>query len=179
MYSLTIIADASFCSNTKAAGYGVWLAGSHGRKAFEGPLQQPRDNNIAETMAIANALWHGLDSGLLKANTNVLIQSDSDTAIKILTGLKAPSCQQYRDAVAYVQGVVSRYKLKLRYKHVPGHTKGADSRTRAQNHCDEQARRQMLRQRAEILQQPVEIKPEPKHRGSTNYLRSRRRINNG
>ena len=179
MASITIICDASYCPTTGAAGYSAWLAGSHGRKAFEGPLKQPRDNNVAETMAIANALWHGFDSGLIKSNTNILIQSDSETAIKVLTGVKAPSTQQYRDALAYVQGLVTRYALIVRYKHVPGHTKGADSRTRAQNHCDTAAKRQMLLQRAEILNQPVELKPVTKPRGSTNYLRSRRRSNNG
>lgn len=179
MYSLTIIADASFCSDTKAAGYGVWLAGSHGRDAFEGPLKKPHDNNVAETMAITNALWHGLKSGLLKSNTNVLIQSDSETAIKVLTGEKAPSNQQYRDAVAYVQQLATRYALTLRYKHVPGHTKGADNRTRAQNHCDSAAKRQMLLQRSEILKQPVELRPVTKPKNSTNYLRSRRRSNHG
>lgn len=179
MYSITIIADASFCAETKAAGYGIWLAGNLGRRAFEGPLNAPRDNNVAETMAIVNALWHGFKHGLIKPKSDVLIQSDSETAIGILKGEKIASNQQYRDAVAYVQGIVSRYSLTLRYKHVPGHTKGADSRTRAQNHCDTAAKRQMLLQRAEILALPVEERPVTKPKGSTNYLRSRRRYNHG
>lgn len=179
MQSITIIADASYCSETKAAGYGAWVAGSNGKKGFEGPLNRPRDNNVAETMAIANALWHGVNSGLLKPGSNVLIQSDSETAIKVLEGIKPPKCQQYKDALNYVRGLAGRYGLTLRYKHVPGHTRGADSRTRAQNHCDVAAKRQMLKQRALILQvEPVEM-PVRKPRGSTNYLRSRRRVVNG
>ena len=174
MISITIITDASFCPNTKAAGYSCWIASNGGKKAFEGPLNAPRDNNVAETMAIVNALWHGFKAGLIKAKSNILIQSDSETAIGILKGEKVASNQQYRDAVAYVQGLVSRYSLTLRYKHVPGHTKGADSRTRAQNHCDVAAKRQMLRQRAEILALPFEERPVTKPKGSTNYLRSRR-----
>jgi ribonuclease HI len=179
MYSITIIADASFCSETKAAGYGAWIAGSLGRRAFEGPLNAPRDNNVAETMAIVNALWHGFKTGLIKAKSDILIQSDSETAIAILKGDKVASNQQYRDAVAYVHRLVSCFSLTLRYKHVPGHTKGADSRTRAQNHCDIAAKRQMLMQRAEILALPFEERPVTKPKGSTNYLRSRRRYNHG
>lgn len=179
MISITIITDASFCPNTKAAGYSCWIASNGGKQAFEGPLNAPRDNNVAETMAIVNALWHGFKHGLIKPKSDILIQSDSETAIGILKGEKIPSNQQYRDAVAYVQGLVSRYSLTLRYKHVPGHTKGADSRTRAQNHCDVAAKRQMLRQRAEILAMSFEERPVTKPKGSTNYLRSRRRYNHG
>ena len=177
--SITIIADASFCSNTGASGYGVWIAGSKGKGSFEGPLKQPRDNNVAETMAIANALWHGFQKGLITAKSDILIQTDSQSAIDLLKGLRLPSCQQYRDALVYIQTLVSRYRLTLRYNHVRGHTNGQDNRTRAQRYCDLAAKRQMIIQRAEILNQPVEQKPVRVTKGSTNYLRSRRRLKNG
>lgn len=174
--SITIIADASFCSKTKAAGYGVWLASNNGKQAFEGPLHSPSDNNVAEAMAIANSLWHGLQSGLIKPKSNILIQSDSDSAIKTLSFKNNPYCQQMRDVAQYVESLVTRYKLRIRYKHVPGHTIGADKRTKAQNHCDSAAKRQMLLQRSTMGFE--EIKPEKVRRNSTNYLRSRKRKSN-
>lgn len=175
--SMTIIADASFCPETKAAGYSVWLASNTGRKGFEGTLPKPYDNNVAEAMAIVNALWHGLDSGLLKANTNVLIQSDSATAIAILSGEGRAYNPQLKHAVRYTKDLAQRYDLLLRFKHVPGHTSGQDKRTRAQNKCDEDAKAQMYLQRAEYLKATnfvVEVS-NPKRKSSSNYLRSRRR----
>lgn len=175
--SLTIIADASFCPDTKAADYGVWVAGNGKGQAFKGSLPSPQDNNVAETMAIVNALWHGIESGLLKSNTNVLIQSDSSTAIGVLSGEKAAYNPQLKHALRYTRDLVQRYGLLLRFKHVPGHTSGHDKRTRAQNICDTDAKEQMHLQRAAILlaqniETPVEV---VKRRKPNNYLRARRR----
>ena len=179
--SITIITDASFCSKTLAAGYGVWIASEQGKKAFEGPLPKPRDNNVAETMAIANALWHGCDSGIIQSGAIILIQTDSANAISSLKGIIHPTCQQVRDAVCYVERIKQRFSLVLRYKHVRGHTKNADSRSRAQNHCDAAAKRQMLIVRDEIckLNPDAMLASAKKKRNSTNYLRSRKRNSNG
>lgn len=180
--SITIITDASFCPVTKAAGYGIWIAAAaHGRKAFEGPLDKPADNNVAEAMAIGNALWHGFNSGLLSADCNILIQSDSESAIRAASGEYTGNNKQLHNVANYVRKLQQEYRLTLRYKHVPGHTKGADNRTRAQIKCDEAAGRQMQLQRSQILQDNPELMaPVPsKRRSSVNYLRSRRRNNHG
>ena len=176
--SITIITDASFCADTKAAGYGIWIASTHGRKAFEGILEAPKDNNVAEAMAIANALWHGIKSNLIKPGSNILIQSDSETAIRVAKGEYQSNNPQMTKVTEYVLSVKQLFGLVLRYKHVPGHTKGADSRTRAQINCDSAARRQMQWQR-QILQ-PLQPIKETKERSpnKSNFLRSRSRRNN-
>ena len=178
MISITIITDASFCPNTKAAGYGVWIASQHGRKAFKGMLEKATDNNVAEAMAIGNALWHGCQSGLIKRGSNILIQSDSETAIRVAKGEYAGKNPQLIKVMRYVLGVQERFGLVLRYKHVPGHTKGEDSRTRSQIQCDRDAGEQMQLMRARILKEaPVQVEVTPvRKRGSTNFLRSRRRV---
>lgn len=179
--TVTIIADASFCSESKAAGYGVWIAtDNNGRHGFEGTLDKPFDNNVAEAMAIANSLWHGFSTGMIVKSDVILIQSDSLTAIRVLTESQEPYCQQLSNVLKYVLGLVDRFGIVLRYKHVPGHTIGANNRTRAQNHCDAAAKRQMQIQRASIRGETYEpIQERKKKPQSSNYLRSRRRFTNG
>jgi ribonuclease HI len=170
---VTIIADASYCNQTKAAGYGIWIAGSNGSKSFEGPLRDPSDNNVAELMAIGNALYHGIRHNLIVEGDRLLIQSDSDTAIKILSGEKKPYCDQIQNACEYILGLLKSGGYVATYKHVPGHTKGTDRRTRAQNLCDLAALRQMRLKRDTILSTTSEM-PKP-FRRKTNYLRSTKR----
>lgn len=179
--TVTIIADASFCSESKAAGYGVWIAtDNNGRHGFEGTLDKPFDNNVAEAMAIANSLWHGFSTGMLVKRDIILIQSDSLTAIRVLSKKQEPYCEQLKSVLKYVLGLVDRFGIVLRYKHVPGHTIGDNNRTKAQNHCDAAAKRQMQIQRAAMRGEIcVPIQGHKKKPQSSNYLRSRRRFTNG
>jgi ribonuclease HI len=148
--SITIIADASYCPNTKAAGYGVWIAGCYGKSPFEGQLKSPACNNTAEIMAIANALWHAMHNHLVYANSFVLIQTDSETAIRMFEGKIEPKNQQQVDAKYYVRDIIRRFDLKVTYRHCAGHTNGPSKRSRAQQHCDDRAKRQMLKARASL-----------------------------
>lgn len=176
--TITIITDASFCHKTLAAGYGVRIASVNGKKSFEGPLPTAKDNNAAETMAIANALWHGCESGIIQSGCIILIQSDSDNALRYLKGVTTPPSQQIRDALCYVEHIKQRFSLVLRYKHVKGHTGKLDTRSVAQKYCDLAAKRQMLLLRDQICETNPEIMSGPvkkKKRNSTNYLRSRKR----
>lgn len=145
---ITIIADASYCPQTKAAGYGVWVNGCFGKSPFEGQLEKPACNNTAEIMAIANALWHALHNKLVYARSRVLIQTDSDTAIRMFEGKTDPKNDQQVKAKYYVRDTIRRFNLSVEYRHVPGHTKGKTRRCIAQKHCDDRAYKQMVKARA-------------------------------
>src|SRR5699024_8807393 len=62
---VTIISDASFCPNTKAAGYGGWVVCNRGNNANGGPLRGAPDSGAAETMAICNIIWEGMKAKLI------------------------------------------------------------------------------------------------------------------
>lgn len=169
---ITIIADASYCPNTKAAGYGVWVNGCFGKSPFEGQLQSPACNNTAEIMAVANALWHAMHNHLVYAKSFVLIQTDSSTAIGMFEGKIEPKNDQQIAAKYYVRDIIRRFELSVTYRHCPGHTNALTKRSIAQQHCDDRAKRQMLKARASMnlaeVAQDLGIKV-MKHK--TGYLR--------
>lgn len=167
--SITVIADASYCPNTKVAGYGGWIAGSFGRSPFEGQLAWIDCNNTAEMVAIVNTLWHGFKNRLIFPNCKILIQTDSNAAIRVLRGLNNPSNDNQRKAYDYFNHIIERYKLTFEFRHVAAHTNRADKRSRAQQHCDDRAKRQMIKARALYNLENV-----VKDRGMrTSYLRIR------
>lgn len=149
--SVTIIADASFCHQTKLGGYGAWVASSIGKQQFSGLLDKPKDNNTAEIMAISNALWHGFNSGIILEGFEILIQTDSRSAMQMYEGDISPKNNQQVKAKDYVQSLINRYKIKVRYKHVKGHTDRDENRYKAQHHCDQAARYHMLKAKSELL----------------------------
>lgn len=155
--NVTIIADASFCHITKAAGYGCWIATERGKRMFDGFLSAPEDNNVAESMAITNAIWNGLKSGLIREGDHLLIQSDSTSAINYHNGRDVPYNEQLKRSVEYVLELLGRYKLSVHYKHVKGHFNSEQGRYRAQSHCDNAARGYMEMARRAILEKDSEL----------------------
>lgn len=176
--NITIIADASYCPQTKAAGYGAWIAGQYGKAPYEGQLPKPVCNNTAEIMAIANALWHGMKDRLIFANANLLIQTDSLTAIKLFEGSIDPKNTQQVEAKHYVRDLMRRYNLKVTYRHVAGHTGGKTQRSKAQQHCDDRAKAQMIKARSNMKLDQITMDLGMKRvRKNSSYLRMKTRNN--
>ncbi len=147
--SATIIVDASFCHQTGAAGYGVWVACDRGSKPFKGPLPVPGSSSTAETMAIANALWHAIKEGLVIQDCKVLIQTDCAHAIRVYEEHNWNN-EKETSAYKWMLDVVKRHNLVINFRHVKGHSGTQDRRSNAQKYCDERAKEAMRSERARL-----------------------------
>lgn len=148
--NVTILADASHCPETKAGGYGYWIASARGKKGGSGALNGSiASSTLAEMMAIANAIHHGVKLNLVQGHDILLIQTDCESAIFAFTNKRKGSAEE-KKVVEYVQKVMGLLKLTIEYKHVKGHTNSSEARFAANNACDRAARKAMRRARDKI-----------------------------
>lgn len=147
---VTILADASHCPDTKAGGYGYWIASERGKKGGSGALNGAiQSSTLAEIMAIANAIYHGVNNGLVQGHDILLIQTDCESAIFAFTSKRKGSVEE-KKVIEYVQKVTRLLSLTVEYKHVKGHTNRSEARYAANNACDRAARKAMRKARDQI-----------------------------
>lgn len=168
---LTIFADASFHDETGAGGWGAWWKGEAMQfgQTQGGILKcQVASANVAESMALVNAMAAATKSGDLKSGMTVLLQSDCLCALQAfrhvfgavdhpirgghrveLTG-RLP--KQLDDAGIFpvAQALVQRLALKLMVRHVKGHSSGP-GRSWVNRECDRLARAGMVARRSVLL----------------------------
>ncbi len=148
--NVTILADASHCPETKAGGYGYWIASARGKKGGSGALKGSiSSSTLAEMMAIANAIHHAIKFGLVQAQDVLLVQTDCESAIFAFSK-KRKGSEEEKKVVEYVLRVVRLLSLAIEYKHVKGHTNSSKARFAANNACDRAARKAMRRARDKI-----------------------------
>lgn len=145
MSRATIIADASYCNETRVAGYGYWIASDRGKLGGGGRMttEQVVTSTAAEVMAIANSIHHAIAAGLVQEGDELLVQTDCQGAINAFMRLRPNLAQQEQHAVKYVEGLEERFKLKIRYKHVEGHSSKPGARFVANHMCDKRAKEAM------------------------------------
>lgn len=152
MSLVTIISDASYCPRTHAAGYGFWAVSHRGRHAGGGSFKSGLDGaSTAETMAIVNALHVTLSLGIAEKGDKVLIQTDCLFAIHLLTGVIKKAERRHPDSWRAFQRFIELravHELAVDFRHVRGHTKVDDQRSKAQRHSDKRARDGMKKARA-------------------------------
>lgn len=179
---VTIISDASFCPNTKAAGYGGWVVCNRGNNANGGPLRGAPDSGAAETMAICNVIWEGMKAKLIHPGDHLIVQTDCATAIKVYKEARWTS-EQEGVAFKWLNDQLRKYNLTIEFRHVKGHTSNQDQRSKAQRFCDERARSAMRLERSKIrLQECKELiseakKKENRHKKGSGHLRRNTRMN--
>ena len=168
---MTLFADASYDSRSRAAGWGSWaIRDGWERGRFQGGRIELRDapvdgSNIAELAALALALWKHRAQGDLDGLESIMLQSDSVTALSLIrnkipgavvvmtggvrVGGKAssrhPSAPIILDTIKMLVG-----DCRLLLKHVKGHTAKTDGRSWVNRHCDSEARRHMIAMRKEL-----------------------------
>lgn len=161
--NVTIIADASHCPETKVAGYGFWIASGRGKFGGGGAMRSKVDNStIAEMQAVVNSLWIALDKGFAQEGDEILIQTDCLAAIQAFGSQRYLSADEQKVTRA-LRGLADNFKLKLKLKHVKGHTTRAEARFVTNNCCDKRAKAAMRKARTqhninqckEILNGPV------------------------
>lgn len=133
---ITIISDASFCHRTKCGGYGIWVASKRGKKAFGGPAHGHTDNTVVECIAVANGLYHGIEAGLIYTNDVILFQTDCKAAIHMFEGKRPPRGEEQQVYKWFMDTIVEN-RLSFQFRHVKGHSGRMDSRSLAQDKCDE------------------------------------------
>ena len=135
----TVIADASFCSNTKAAGWAVWIAYDGGAKEKRSGVFRvsPPNSGIAELQAVLNGVWIAYERGA----RSILVQTDCLSVVHAVKGATNAYGALWRSAR------VEYFPLA----HVRGHTNVQDSRSWCNRWADGEAKRHMRLQREELI----------------------------
>lgn len=147
---VTVLADASHCPDTKAGGYGYWIASERGRKGGSGPLKgKILTSTLAELMSVANAVYEGVSHGLIHPKDVLLIQIDCESAIFAFTG-KRKASEAEQAVVRYIATLSISMQLTIEYRHVKGHSSRSESRFAANRKCDREARKEMRKVRVNM-----------------------------
>lgn len=135
----TVIADASFCSRTKAGGWAVWVAydgGAKGRHAGQF-RSRPPNSGTAELQAVLNGIWIAYQKGA----RDILVQTDCMAVVHAVKGVGGYAVAYRAARVAYFPDAA------IRAKHVRGHTTVADARSYCNRWADAEAKKHMREQR--------------------------------
>ncbi len=152
---VTVMVDASFCPDTGAGGYGVWIAAQRGKRAFEGQFNTPLDNStLAEMAAVVNALHCALKHGYIMESDTVLLQIDCIAAIHAFENKRVVRHNMEHEIKAKYNKFIELFKLDIKFKHVKAHSGKLDRRSRSNNACDQRAYKQMklMRQRLKLAE---------------------------
>lgn len=148
--NVTIISDASWCPNTKAGGYGYWIACQRGRKAGGGVIRRRvTSSQSAEMMAVVNGVWHGLNDGYVLSGDVLLIQTDCLNAIDLFRR-GAGRTPEEREVIQFFHELLDGNALEVSFRHVRGHTNGDTPRTYVNNVCDKTAKKHMRKMRTHL-----------------------------
>lgn len=122
----TVITDASFCPDTKAAGWAVWIAYDGGKiKKYGRFKRDPAHSGQAELWALLNGIAIATRAGAKL----ILAQSDCQSALDLV--------KENPDKVWQALGLVGlKDRPKINTKHVEGHTKHAGARYWVNRWCD-------------------------------------------
>jgi ribonuclease HI len=138
---VTVIADASHCPDTKAAGYGFWAVSERGRHGGGGSMQGPMDtSSAAEMAALANGLFHALFKGIAQQGDHVLLQTDCQAAIDAFESRRTVLTPDERRAKKELFGLKVKHGVTVSFRHVKGHTSRTEARYVTNNLCDKRAK---------------------------------------
>lgn len=132
--STTVNCDASFCPNTRAAGWAVWAAIDGGVKVkMSGKFKRrPKNATDAEYLAMCNGIWIALQHDV----THILVQGDCKAALRRVD-LRSKEVSMMLEGT----GVV------LKTKWVKAHKRTDTARHWVNGWCDKQAKIHMREQR--------------------------------
>ena len=137
--SATVITDASYCHATGVAGWAAWVKSSTFCKMKHGVLIPCANSAEAELYAAMNGIWFPVNAGA----TSILLQSDNMQVVNALND----------EGGKWMNSLWRRIKaehfrdIKVRAKHVKGHTNVQDARSFVNRWCDSKAKEHMLIER--------------------------------
>lgn len=148
---VTIISDASHCHQHHVAGYGFWCVSKRGSHAGQGAFKSLlKDALAAETLAIVNALHCSISMGVTAAGDDVLIQTDCLNAIDQLEGRFRRKRKDLAEGIERFNLLRDGNNLHIEFRHVRGHTRTMDQRSKAQRLSDQRARQAMKKARSQV-----------------------------
>lgn len=148
---VTILADASHCPTTKAAGYGFWIASGRGKWAGHGALRgRIATSTQAEMMAVVNALHTAIVRQLVAQEDVVLMQIDCLAAIDSFNRARQLLEEEVK-VVDHYDKLCKAHRLVVMFRHVKAHTGKGGSRFVSNSHCDKSAKKEMRRQRGRFI----------------------------
>jgi len=146
---VTLFCDASWCPESRAAGWGTWIKSDRvpvGHQ-YSGAFMVPCDSsNEAEAMATVNSLFHGIRGGVIEAGDVILFQIDSLRALQVIGWKQLPvtATKNERDAFYRLDAMRRSHRLTYRTRHVKGHQRPTSgTRSQVNNLCDRAARKHM------------------------------------
>jgi len=149
---VTLLADASFCPNTRIAGYGFWIAAARGKLPGHGVFKTLcRDNVVAEMRAIVYAMRAGMQHGVIQKHDELLIQVDCLAAISAFDGSRTELNEEEKAVHRYFKDLKRQGSFEIEWRHVKGHSSTTDARSLSNNSCDRRARREMRKARDAFL----------------------------
>ncbi len=141
--NVTLMTDASHCSETGAGGFGFWCVSGRGKLAGGKPLQgKIKDSYEAEMKAVANALNISIQSGLILSGDKVLVQLDNTGVIQCINRKSKPR-PDVKHVLDYILEYARDFLIEIDCRHVKGHSKKTESRYQSNKHCDRIAKQQM------------------------------------
>ena len=145
---VTLVVDASYCHKTKSGGYGFWVVSNRGSFPGSGVIKtKPENNVIAEMFAVCNALYDSIHLEKIQSNDEILIQTDCLAAIQAFRFDRTKLSKQEIDAIQYLDNISVKLNLKIRFRHVKGHTNNSEPRYIANKLCDMRAKKEMKKMR--------------------------------
>lgn len=148
---VTLMVDGSFCPDTRAGGFGYWIASYRGKLGGGGPIKDLATNPTeVEMKAVCNALVVAMNEDLILTGDTVLVQTDSKNTIAAFEHRRIPGEEAERDVVAWLDQFIAVRGLTLVFRHVKGHSTAPGARFAANNHCDTRAKKAMYKVRAAI-----------------------------
>lgn len=141
---VTIMVDASWCHDTKVAGYGAWLASERRRTRFAGFIQQQVSQAmVAEAMAVVNSIVGSMNLGVAQPNDTILVRTDCQAAIMLFEGKRKPKDGDDALTLEVFNKVVAKYGVTMRFKHIKGHTNDQHRASVSNSVCDRVAKAQL------------------------------------
>lgn len=138
---VTIIADASYCPFTSAAGYGWWTASERGKRGGGGAIREQVCNaSAAEMIALVNALHLSIKFNLVEGGDHILFQTDCMAAIDAYHGKRQRLNKSERKARKLLFELKKQHSLTFSFRHVKGHTNRTEARFVTNNLCDQRAK---------------------------------------
>lgn len=142
--NVTLIADASYCPDTKVGGWAFWLACRRMKDGRSGKFDSELvDNNDAEMQALCRGLQWGLVHDAIHNGDDLLLQTDCQAAIQAFTGHRKLVKANELKTLEFFHAMVSTFQLSVTFKHVKGHSGRSDARHVTNAICDRLARKNM------------------------------------
>jgi ribonuclease HI len=142
---ITLIADASFCPNTGAGGYGWWAASERGKRGGGGQMRDRVCNSsAAEMIAVVNGLYMAIQCKIVQEGDHILLQTDCMSALDVFLRKRSKKLNKSETAAfTKLYELKKQHRLTYSFRHVKGHSNVKEARYITNNLCDERARKGM------------------------------------